>query len=249
MCRMAIVYVPYGHRLCAVWPSFMCRMATQTCALWPPWIGPHLWPSFMYRMAIVYVPYGHRLTYAWPSGMFRTAIPAHEVLFMSKRTNKLRFASGRCKHVVLSRYDLARRVCTNPAGEWLKLDPEDEGAAVTLAGWGMIERHHQTPQYVRWSPLHERPTFGRARRLVKVWGVDVGHVTQEQSMLLTLAEMATRKGGAHDVLATNDRHIQRKVRALEARGLLDVERKGRVWRLTISAARRALLSTASQNHT
>jgi hypothetical protein len=200
-------------------------------------------------MAIVYVPYGHLLCNVWPSCMLRMAIPAHEVLFMSKRTNKLRFASGRCIHVVQSRQDLARRICTNPGGEWLKLDAEDESAAVTLAGWGMIERHPQTPQYVRWHPLHERPIFGRARRLVRVWGVDVGHVTQEQSMLLTLAEMATRKGGAHEILATNDRKIQRTLKALEARQLLDIERKGRVWRLTIAAARRALVSAASQNET
>jgi hypothetical protein len=157
---------------------------------------------------------------------------------MSNRTNKLRFPSGRVRAVVASRHALARKIVTSTTGDWVKIDPNEEGAANSLISWGMVERHHQTPQYVRWSPLHERPVFGRQRRVVTVYGKKVGHISQEQSMVLTLTEGATYKKG-HEVLVINDAKMQRMLRALERRGLIDIERRTRVWVLKIAASWRA----------
>lgn len=167
---------------------------------------------------------------------------------MSKQRNALRFPSGRVKWVVLSRHALARKIITSMAGEWVKVDPSEEGAADSLVVWGMIERHAQTPSYVRWSPLHERPKFGRQCHATRVWGELVSHLSPEQSMLLTVVEMATRgKAGAHEVLAAGDGRLQTSLRALERRKLLDIERGPKVWRLTIAKARRVPTGTTAHN--
>lgn len=170
---------------------------------------------------------------------------------MSKQRNALRFPSGRAKWVVASRHALARKIITSTSGDWVKIDPSEEGAAASLVNWGMIERHQQTPAYARWSVLHERPVFGRACHSTAVYGVRVSHLSPEQSMLLTIVEQATRKGGAHEVLAGGHSRMQTSLRALERRGLIDIERGPKVWRLTIARAWRdaVLAGTSTANVT
>lgn len=119
------------------------------------------------------------------------------------------------------------------SGEWVKIEPHEEPAAQSLLNWGMIERHHQTPAYARWSVLHERPTFGAKLSPLPLYGVPVHHLSAWQKELLVSVGGNQRKG--HDVLTKGDKVLQRRVSVLERRGLLRVEKRdGGVWRLWIA---------------
>lgn len=152
---------------------------------------------------------------------------------MSKQHNELRFPSGRRKRVVNSRHALARKIVTSTSGDWVKVEAHEESAADSLIAWGMIERHHQTPSYVRWSLLHERPTFGPRLSSFALCGVPVHHLGENQRALLCQVAATGLKG--HDVLVKGEKLMQRRFSALARRKLLSIEkREGSVWRLKIA---------------
>lgn len=168
---------------------------------------------------------------------------------MSKRKNALRFSGGRVRWVVASRHELARKICSGATGEWYRLAADEQDAADALCSWGMIERHPQTPDYVRWSILHERPRFGRQCVTLALFGAPVHHLSEAQRDLIVAAQMAAKRGG-HDVLASGDKRIKKMVMALVTRGLLELEKRdGGVWRVRIASTypgKPAAVATAPQ---
>lgn len=173
-----------------------------------------------------------------------------------KRTRSaalLFFPSGRKVYTDSLRHNMARALC-EPGKEWHKrtdaLPREHAIPQEVVANWrkvkleasaiewlrvrGMVELHPQDAAYYRWSVLHERPRFKMERESHVLNGHRITDMSEAQKTLLTQTWMATARGYTHDVLARGAVELQRTLNRMELRGLVTIEKKDGVWKLSLS---------------